>query len=153
MTAATIPDPRPSRPVTIEGASWTLFDAGRASSGIGLGYFAAGQDAGRDRRVELDPGTDVSALDDDAVAELWARGYGLTVTERRFTDDEGVIWLAQSVGPVWADGGVAAGIIGTRLRCISHDRPVVEKRGLALGTASDGDLIEAVTPEETPADD
>lgn len=139
---------RPQRSGRMEGAVWTLYDAGRASSGLGLGYFVCDDSRMEDRRAVLPAGLVLPDLDDEAFRALWEAGRGLTPTERRVVDGSGAIWLAQSVGPVWAEGGVAAGTVGVRLRCISADSPVVEWNGATLSGLSDADLIARVGAPE-----
>ena len=131
----------PQRSGRIEGVSWTLHDAGRAPSGLGLGYFVCDDAEVADRRTALPAGVDVRGLDDEAFRALWEAGRELTCTERRIVDPHGLVWLAQSVGPVWAEGGTAAGTLGVRLRCVSAERPVLELNGVTLSEVADADLI------------
>lgn len=145
---------RPYRSARVEGAAWRLFDAWRASSGLGLGYFFREDRGDDDRRVQLASGLNVSDLDDAGFRELWDGAGMLTASERRVVDREGAVWLVQGVGPVWADGrGRAAGTIGIRLRCVSADRSVVHLGGKAPGDVSEADLIEAIeaAPQEEAA--
>ena len=132
---------RPRRSGRIDGASWTLYDAGRAPSGLGLGYFVCDDPEVPDRRAALPAGLALADLDDDAFDALWEAGRPLTGTERRVVDGSGAIWLAQGAGPVWAGGGSAAGTTGLRLRCISAHRPTVELNGASLAGMSDAELI------------
>ena len=132
---------RPWRSGRIEGAAWTLYDGARAPSGLGLGYFVCDDPEAGDRRVTLAAASAVPDLDDEAFRALWEAGRPLTPTERRFVDAGGAIWLAQGTGPVWAEGGSAAGTVGLRLRCISAHRPVVKLKGATLSEVSDADLI------------
>lgn len=139
---------RPRRPGSIDGVAWTLYDAARAPSGLGLGYFVCDDPAVADRRAALSPGRSLSDLDDDAFRALWEAGRPLTCTERRVVDAGGAIWLAQGTGPVWAGGGSAAGTVGLRLRCISAQRPVMELTGATLAGMSDAELIARVGAPE-----
>lgn len=139
---------RPRRSGTIDGASWTLYEAARAPSGLGLGYFVCGDPEVADRRTALPAGHALSDLDEEAFRALWGAGRTLTRTERRVVDGGGAIWLAQSMGPVWAEGGSAADTVGLRLRCISARRPVVELNGATLSGMSDAELIAAVGASE-----
>ncbi|MCZ0934877.1 MAG: hypothetical protein OXJ54_06825 [Gemmatimonadetes bacterium] len=132
---------RPRRSGRIEGAVWTLYDAGRAPSGVGLGYFVCDDPEVADRRTALPAGLALPDLDDEAFRALWEAGRPLTSTERRVVDGSGAIWLAQGRGPVWAEGGSAAGTVGLRLRCISAHRPAVELNGATLAGMSDAELI------------
>lgn len=135
---------RARRPGTIDGASWTLYEAARAPSGLGLGYFVCDDPEVADRRTALPAGLALSDLDDESFRALWGAGRPLTRTERRLVDGGGAIWLAQSMGPVWAEGGSAADTVGLRLRCISARRHVVELNGATLSGMSDAELIAAV---------
>ena len=132
---------RSSRRGRIDDVSWTLFDAGRTASGLGLGYFVRDDAGAGDRRAALAPETRIAELDDGDFQRLWETGRPLTATERRLVDDDGAVWLAQSVGPVWADGGTAAGAVGVRLRCLSAERPVVVLNGVVLAETPDADLL------------
>lgn len=139
---------RPRRSGWIDGASWTLYDAARAPSGLGLGYFVCDDPEVEDRRAALPAGLALPDLDDEAFLALWEAGRRLTPTERRFVDGGGAVWLAQSTGPVWAERGSAAGTAGLRLRCISAHRPSVELNGATLSELSDAELIARVGARE-----
>ena len=132
---------RPRRSGQADGASWTLYEAARAPSGLGLGYFVCDDPEVADRRTALPSEPALADLDDEALRSLWEAGRPLTRTERRVVDGGGAIWLAQSIGPVWAEGGSAADTVGLRLRCISAYRPVVELNGATLSDVSDAALI------------
>lgn len=134
-------DARPRCSGMIDGASWTMYEAARAPSGLRLGYFVCDDPDVADRRTALPAGLALSDLDDEAFRELWEAGRPLTPTERRVVDGNGAIWLAQSMGPVWAEGGSAADTVGLRLRCISAHRPVAELKGATLSELSDAELI------------
>lgn len=134
---------RPRIEHEIDGTRWTLFDAWRAPGGLGLGYFVAADDA-PDRRVALEPGTDVTDLDRAAFRELRETAAGLTDTERRIAGPGGRPWLAQAYGPVWHEGGTAREVIGVRLRCLSDEEPVAVLRGVPLAELSDDELSTAI---------
>lgn len=138
----------PRRSGTIDGASWTLYETARAPSGLGLGYFVCDDPKVADRRTALPAGLALSDLDDEAFRALWEAGRPLTPTERRVVDGGGAIWLVQSIGPVWAEGGSAAGTVGLRLCCISAHRAVVELHGATLSEISDAELIARVGAPE-----
>jgi hypothetical protein len=73
----------------------------------------------QDRRATLEPGEELQALDDHRLDALFETATALTETERRILDAAGAPWLAQASGPVWAEGGAAAGLAGvvfTRLQ-------------------------------------
>ena len=98
------------------GSAYEAHAAWSAADGTTLCYFAALEDeSGRgdraDRRALLESGESLSDLDDDRLGELLAEGAPLTATERRLETPDGGRWLAQSTGPVWAEG-VAAGLTG-----------------------------------------
>ncbi len=139
---------RPRRSGTIDGASWTVYEAARAPSGLGLGYFVCDDPEVADRRTALPAGLAVADLDDEAFRALWEAGRPLTPTERRVVDGNGAVWLARSMGPVWAGGGSAADTVGLRVCCISAHRPVVELNGAALSEMSDAELIARVSAPE-----
>jgi hypothetical protein len=137
---------RPSAEIEISGGRWVLFDAGRSPSGLGLGYFAERTRSGwagseTDRRVVLEPGEEVASLDEGRIRELWESGTPLTTTERRFVDDEGDLWLAQGVGPAWADRGTAEAAVGTRVRCVSSVATVIMVAGRGPADLSAEDLV------------
>ncbi|WP_425155325.1 hypothetical protein [Candidatus Palauibacter sp.] len=139
---------RPRQEGLIDGTPWTLFDAGRTASGLGLGYFVRDDLGAGDRRAALATEVEVGRLDDEAFRRLWEAGRGLTATERRLVDDGGGVWLAQGTGPVWAEGGTAAGAVGIRLRCVSAEHPVVEWNGVALADTPDAALAARVGGSE-----
>lgn len=123
-------DDRVSRALDMDGQDWLAVEALRSRSGHLLVYFLpidGGEptaDDRRDRRGQLEPGERLDSADAARLEAVWAGATGLTETERRFVDTEGVPWLAQNWGPVWADEGVAGGLTGlvfTRLEG-SYDR-------------------------------
>lgn len=146
-------DRRPAVEVTLEGRTWRLIDAGRAPSGLGLGYFLPADGGEGDLRVALEPDADVASLSPEALDSLWREGAPLTATEKRFTDAGGDLWLAQSTGPVWAAAGAAADAVGIRLRCLTSDRPPVSRTGRTLETLSDEDLVALTRQEPEPGAD
>lgn len=112
------PAERPKRRVRTAEGAWCACEAWRGASGWGVAYFVAldpdepREDDRLDRRALLEPGAGLADLDDGALASLLEGGAGLTSTERRFADAGGRLWLAQSRGPVWAEGDVASGLTG-----------------------------------------
>lgn len=113
-----LPRQRPSRVVEADGAAWRLIEAWRGRAGQSLCYLlsledgvAAGDDR-RDRRAVLEAAERLSDLPQERLAGLVEESVPLTDTERRFADPDGRIWLAQNVGPVWAEGDVASGLTG-----------------------------------------
>ncbi len=116
---------RQIREVDYGGVSWRAIEAWRGRGGHALCYLLrieseqAAADDREDRRATLEPGEELTALSEDRLDALVAGAAPLTKTERRIVDAAGVPWLAQASGPVWAEGGVAAGLAGvvfTRLQ-------------------------------------
>jgi len=134
---------RPRVEHVIDGVRWTLYDAWRSPSGLGLGYFVGGE-RGPDRRVPLPPDMDVADLDAAGFRELLNAAAELTVTERRIAGPGGRPWLAQAYGPVWHAGGTAREAIGVRLRRLDAEAPSVVVPGVALSGASDEELAAAI---------
>jgi len=102
------------RRLTVEGAEYEVFDAWSSAGGLVLCYFLALGRAATDRsdrRAALEPGEQLAALDEARLIELLATGAPLTDTERRMTTPDGGCWLAQNIGPVWAEAA-AAGLTG-----------------------------------------
>lgn len=93
-----------------------------------------------DRRAGLERGRRLADLEPDELDELLASGTPLTDTERRFRAPDGRPWLAQSVGPVWAEGGVAAGMTGVLFSSLAGEVRRVRGPGDHVGRASDGEL-------------
>lgn len=102
---------------------------GRASDRALL-YFVAldgddpDPDDRRDRRALLEPGRDLADLSDGDLRERVEEGAPLTETERRFRAPDGRLWLAQSIGPVWAEEDPAEGSTGLLLTSLegAHER-------------------------------
>ncbi|MDX1393736.1 MAG: hypothetical protein R3195_05075 [Gemmatimonadota bacterium] len=133
---------RPRRSVSAEGDEWTLVDAWRSGTGLGLGYFLAAS-AVDDRRVVLEPGRTLESLEEGEIGRLLEGSAPLTTTERRFGDSGGRAWLAQSFGPVWGEG-VASGLTGLRIVCLTAEEPAVEVMDARLEDLSDDDLAALV---------
>lgn len=111
-------DRRPETRFEADGRRWWGIEAWRGSADHGLCYFLPLDDGSvhpddrTDRRAVLQPGERLGGLPEERLRELVAEAVPLTDTERRFRDAEGRLWLVQSVGPVWAEGGVAEGLTG-----------------------------------------
>lgn len=109
---------REEREFTSDGDRWRACVALRGRGGHGLVYFAplegddVDEDDGRDRRIPLAPGRELSDLEPGDLRAGLRDGTPLTGTERRIRAPDGRLWLVQSVGPVWADRGVAEGLTG-----------------------------------------
>lgn len=128
--------PRPTRELSAHGRSWRAVEAWRGASGWGLAYFVALEEGGEpaaddrlDRRLPLEPGERLGDPEDGALAERLADAPGLTSTERRLSDEEGRPWLAQSRGPVWAEGDVAAGLTSILFTALGGPAERVEGAG------------------------
>ncbi len=133
---------RETRRVETREQAWLISEAWRGQSGWGVAYFVALgseaplEDDRQDRRALLEPGAGIAGLEDAELGRLLEDAAGLTSTERRFRGPGGRLWLAQSRGPVWADGGVAAGLTG--LLFTSLEGPVERIEG-PYGQAGDLD--------------
>lgn len=109
---------REEREFTVDERRWRGVVARRGPSGHALVYLlpladgAVEDDDRRDRRAGLEPGRALSDLGDGELGALLAEGTPLTETESRFRAPDGRLWLAQSVGPVWSDEGVAEALTG-----------------------------------------
>lgn len=93
-----------------------------------------------DRRAALAPGRRLEELDPAVLEELLEAGTPLTETERRFRAPDGRPWLAQSVGPVWAEGGVAGGLTGVLFSSLEGDVRRERGPGEHVGSASEDRL-------------
>lgn len=137
---------REEREFTSDGARWRAVPARRGRSGHTLVYFlpvegdAVVDDDGRDRRAGLEPGRRLSDLDEDGLRTLLERGTRLTGTERRFRAPDGRLWLVQSVGPVWADDGVAEGLTGLVFTSLEGPPERLAAEGGHAGRMSPSDL-------------
>lgn len=109
---------REEREIASDGQRWRASVARRGPSGHALVYFVpledgeAAADDRRDRRAGLEPGRQLFDLEDDELEDRLEEGTPLTGTERRFRAPDGRLWLAQNVGPVWADEDPAEGTTG-----------------------------------------
>lgn len=137
---------REARELEAGGRRWRAVEAWRAEDGPGLLYFLPlgedgepGGDDREDRRAALEPDETVAGLDADALRKRLDGGVPLTVTERRFLAPDGRPWLAQSVGPVWADE-VASGLTGLLFTALEGPRERASSGGGHAGEMSAGDL-------------
>lgn len=137
---------REEREVTADGARWRALVARRGPSGHALVYFlplvgeGPADDDRRDRRAGLSPGRELSGLDEEEVRDALAGGTELTATERRFRAPDGRLWLAQSVGPVWADDGVAEGLTGLVFTSLEGPPERLAAEGGHAGRMSESEL-------------
>lgn len=140
---------RSEREFTAGGRGWRAIVARRGPSGHALLYFLplegsdVSDDDRRDRRAALDPEDELSALDEDDLRSGLEEATPLTGTERRFRAPDGRLWLAQSVGPVWADDGVAAGLTGVVFTSLEGAGERRDGPGGHVGEMSAAELSEA----------
>lgn len=134
------------RRFSVGGEEWLAIELRRPTKSPGLCYFILFVDGGpsgddrTDRRALLEAGETLAGLGEDSLRSLLQSGAPLTVTERRYTDERGELWLAQSTGPVWAGAEVAAGLTGHLLTSLSDGRRV-EGKGGDLGSLTGGDSV------------
>lgn len=117
-------------------------------SGYALVYFVALDDGEpgddrRDRRAPLGGNRDLRGLSDAELTDLLSAGKPLTATERRFRAPDGRLWLAQSVGPVWADGEPAEGSTGLLFTSLEGPHERLRGPGGHAGELDEGDLADA----------
>lgn len=131
--------PLSKRRFLVSGSEWLAIELKRAASGHGLCYFlplTEGSPSGddrADRRALLEPSGPWETLGDEDLRALLEGAAPLTETERRFTDEEGKLWLIQSTGPVWAETGVAAGLTGCLATSLEDGRSLNGKDGVLEG--------------------
>ncbi len=136
---------RQRREFEAEGRPWRAVEAWRSRRGTALVYFLplAGpegepaEDDRLDRRAGLEAGRRLGELEDGELEDLLGSGTPLTGTERRFRGPDDRPWLAQSVGPVWADEDVARGLTGVRFTALAGGERRVRGPGGHVGRASD----------------
>ena len=129
-----------------EGRRWRCVEAWRAQHGSGLLYFlpldedgeVAGDDR-QDRRAALEPHEALEELGSDELRARLERGTPLTVTERRFRAPDGRAWLAQSIGPVWAEE-VASGMTGLLFTALEGAERRARTGGGHVGEMSSSEL-------------
>lgn len=103
------------RQVDSDGEPWRVTVAWRGADGSGLCYFRPADDETsdrEDRRARIPGDCDLGGMDTGELVELLEESAPLTRTERRFRAPDGRDWLAQNIGPVWADEEAAAGAQG-----------------------------------------
>lgn len=122
---------------------WRAVEAWRASSGSVLLYFLPLREDGEvapddrlDRRAAPEPDRRLPDLDPAELEDLLAGATPLTETERRFRAPDGEPWLAQSVGPVWAEEDVAGGATGVLFTALAGEARRVRGKGGHVGEAS-----------------
>ena len=93
-----------------------------------------------DRRAGLAPEDDLAELSVSRLQKLLMEAAPLTETEHRRRDDKGRAWLMQNSGPVWAEGGVAAGLTGVVLTRLEGGFRRLERPGGHVGRMSEVEL-------------
>lgn len=139
---------RPMREFEAGERRWRVTVAWRAADGAGLCYFtAAGEDAdagdGTDRRVRLEPGRKLAEVTESELTSLLAEAVPLTATERRFRAPDGRTWLAQNIGPVWAEEDAAEGATGILFTALEGLPSRGETRGGHVGPMGRDELVGA----------
>lgn len=146
--------PRPERDVQSEAGRYRAVEAWRSSDGHGLCYFlplepegsAVAPDDRGDRRAALDPSEALDSLTSGELTALLEEAVPLTPTERRFRAPDGRLWLGQSEGPVWAEGGGAAeGLTGVLFTSLEGAARRGRSDGGHVGRMSEEELREAWT--------
>lgn len=138
---------RENRVVETGGGRWRAAEAWRGRGGVGLLYFVAladGEPTGDregDRRASLEPDEQLGDLSKDALLERLEAGTPLTDTERRFRAPDGDLWLAQSVGPVWAEDDVAEGLTGIVFTALEGETRRATGAGGHVGEAGEAELV------------
>lgn len=139
---------RDDRTVETENGRWRALTAWRGRGDVGLLYFlrledgAPSERADEDRRASLEPGERLADLGDDELRRRLSDGTPLTATERRFRGPDGELWLAQSVGPVWAEGDVAAGLTGVVFTALEGEPRRLVGDGVHVGEVDEVALAE-----------
>lgn len=137
---------RDSRIVETSEGRWRALTAWRGRGDVGLLYFLRLEDGApsdrtdEDRRASLEPGERLADIADDELRRRLSDGTPLTGTERRFRAPDGEQWLAQSVGPVWAEGDVAAGLTGVVFTALEGERRRLTGDGVHAGEADEAVL-------------
>lgn len=136
-----------ARAVEAGGGRFRAVEAWRGeASGRGLCYFVAleggeaAADDRRDRRAALGPDQRLEELSDRELEELLEEAAPLTETERRFRAPDGRLWLAQSVGPVWAEREPARGTTGLLFTALEGARERLRAQDGHAGRADLGEL-------------
>lgn len=138
---------RVTRIVEDDEGRWRAVEAWRGRGGVALLYFLrlddgeVREDDGDDRRACLAADERLDGLTDGELRERLAAGTRLTGTERRFRAPDGAPWLAQSVGPVWAEGGVAEGLTGVVFTALEGPGRRLSGDGGHVGEMEEGDLL------------
>lgn len=138
-----------------DGVRWRALEGWRSRAGHTLCYFVVLQEGkpsaadSLDRRASIAPGESLVGQSEEQLLELLGSAAPLTVTERRVTDPDGAIWLIQNSGPVWAEGGLAAGLSGMVLTRLGNELQRFERPGDHLADLSEEALI-GLLPDTPP---
>lgn len=150
-----------------DGIPWRATVAWRAEDGSGLCYFRAAEEGADhaeegtgDRRARLSANRSLGDLTEEELEELLAGAAPLTATERRFAAPDGREWLAQNIGPVWAEEEAAEGATGVLFTALDGALDRARTGGGHVDRMSD-DRLEAAwrratgwkTPETGAGDD
>ena len=144
---------RAARRLEVAGTVYEAFAAWTSAGGLTLCYFMAlgDESAGtvdrNDRRAVLEPAGDLAELSEGRLLELLAAAVPLTETERRFETPGDGSWLAQNVGPVWAEG-VAAGLTGILFSDLAGSAERRQVAGGPIADLSEAELIELWTDSQ-----
>lgn len=140
---------RSSRELETDGERYRAVLAWRGrSSGRGLVYFLAldgddpDPDDRRDRRAPLDDADSFAELSEGELSGLLEEAAPLTETERRFRAPDGRLWLAQSVGPVWAEEDPAEGSTGVLLTALEGKPERLRGPGAHVGRLGGTELAD-----------
>ena len=149
-----------------DGVPWRATVVWRAQDGSGLCYFRAeegearGEEGAGDRRARLPADRSLGDLNEEELGELLSVAASLTATERRFVAPDGRDWLAQNIGPVWAEEEAAEGATGVLFTALDGAPDRARTGGGHVGRMSE-DRLEAAwrratgwkTPESEAGDD
>lgn len=136
------------RTVRIDGEAWRATAAWRAADGSALCYFRPAAEEGSssstgDRRARLPEDRSLETLEEEELEALFREAAPLTDTERRFLAPDGREWLAQNVGPVWAEEDAAEGATGLLLTALDGSAERLRTYGGHVGRTSAAELEEA----------
>ncbi len=145
------------REIVIEGETYRACVVWRGrETDYGLLYFQPVTEAAgdrEDRRALLASSEGFRELTDTRLRELFESARSLTVTERRFTADDGRRWLAQNRGPVWAERSAAEGHTGVVFTSLEDEVQRLSSPGPHVVEMSDDELGELLRVAHTGGDE